>query len=428
MIKKNLMLLLSSIFLIMAFGEWLFPKFIGKLPLRLYGLIDKDLRVLAQSSKKNQLPKDYIALTGDSYAIGAGDWLNEVRKSNFFGSPDYSAAHLIHKKTGIDVISFARAGAGSFDGIWSEPVSQFLYINSIRDYKLSPPKHLLIFFYEGNDIYDNIQFLRDNLLETEKEQAERIELKKIQDFLNAEFEKVLNRQFDNSIWKNMLFIRSILHGTSNLAEEWGLSNKQPKNKGLYNKVMPEGKGAFALIDGKKVQLNLAMMNGKKVGLPTHLQGPPSFALNNEERVAGSKDNLIGLSVNVFEQSLVRLASFFPQVKIKIIYIPSPVSSYKMVSSHIHFRGFMQDIDVMETIEIEKRHIKLCNTIKRVTRNHNFSFVNSTKSLKKATSTGFVHGPIDWDHFNKRGYQVLSEDLAELFLQTDESIRIDNCVY
>ena len=425
---KNLSLLLATLFFVLAFGEWLFPKFMDKLPLRLYGLVDKNLRILAQSSKNTQFPKEYIAITGDSYAVGAGDWLTEAQRSSFFELPDYSVAHLIHKKTGIDVVSFGRAGAGSFDGIWLEPVSQFLYINSIRDYKLSPPKHLLIFFYEGNDIYDNIQFLRDNLLETEKEQAERIELKKIQDFLNAEFEKVLNRQFDNSIWKNMLFIRSILHGTSNLAKEWGLSNKQPKNKGLYNKVMPEGKGAFALIDGKKVQLNLAMMNGKKVGLPTHLQGPPSFALNNEERVAGSKDNLIGLSVNVFEQSLVRLASFFPQVKIKIIYIPSPVSSYKMVSSHIHFRGFMQDIDVMETIEIEKRHIKLCNTIKRVTRNHNFSFVNSTKSLKKATSTGFVHGPIDWDHFNKRGYQVLSEDLAELFLQTDESIRIDNCVY
>ena len=205
-------------------------------------------------------------------------------------------------------------------------------------------------------------------------------------------------------------------------------NKKSKTDNLSHKVLPKGVVNTVVINDKKVRVNVALVNEEKVGLPTHLQGPPSFALNNEERVAGSKDNLIGLSVNVFEQSLVRLASFFPQVKIKIIYIPSPVSSYKMVSSHIHFRGFMQDIDVMETIEIEKRHIKLCNTIKRVTRNHNFSFVNSTKSLKKATSTGFVHGPIDWDHFNKRGYQVLSEDLAELFLQTDESIRIDNCVY
>ena len=62
---KNLMLLLASIFLIIAVGEWLFPKFIGKLPLRLYGLADKDLRILAQNSKKNLLPKGYIALTGD---------------------------------------------------------------------------------------------------------------------------------------------------------------------------------------------------------------------------------------------------------------------------------------------------------------------------------------------------------------------------
>ena len=164
---KNLILLLASTFLIMALGEWLFPKIIGKLPLRLYGLIDKDLRILAQSSKKNQLPKDYIALTGDSYAVGAGDWLNEVLEKKFWDSPDYSLAHLIHKKTGIDVVSFGRAGVGSFNGIWSEPVSQFLNINSTKNYRLLPPEYFLIFFYEGNDVYENTQFLRDNLVKTD---------------------------------------------------------------------------------------------------------------------------------------------------------------------------------------------------------------------------------------------------------------------
>jgi len=406
----------------MALGEWLFPKLIRKLPLRLHGLIDKNLRVLAQSSKKNLIPKNYIALTGDSYAVGKGDWLNEVRKSNFFGSPDYSAAHLIYKKTGIDVVSFGQAGAGSFDGVWLEPVTQFLYINSIRDYKLSPPKDILIFFYEGNDIYDNIRFLQNHFAVTGELSKKQIKLKKIKAFLNMEFEKVLNRQFDNSIWKNMLFTRSILYGTSNLSEEWRLSNKQPKIKNLHNKVLPKEKGNFALIDQKKVRVNVALVNGEKVGLPSHLQGPPSFGLRVD------KDNLIGLSILVFEQSLVRLASFFSHAKIKIIFIPSPVSSYKMVSSHIHFKGHMSISDALLTIEVEKSHIKLCKTIKRIAANHSFSFINSTKSLKKATSTGFVHGPIDWDHFNKRGFQVLSEDLSELFLQTDESIRIDNCVY
>ena len=412
----------------MALGEYLFQKFIGKLPLRLYGLIDKDLRVLAQSSKKNQMPKDYIALTGDSYAVGAGDWLNEVRKSNFFGSPDYSAAHLIHKKTGIDVVSFGRGGAGSFDGIWAEPVSQFLYINSIKDYSFPAPKYFLVFFYEGNDIYDNIQFLQKNLALTGGIPQKQIKIKSIQEFLNMEFEKTLNKKLESSLWKNMIFTRSLIQGTLNLVNEWTSSNKKSKTDNLSHKVLPKGVVNTVVINEKKVRVNLALVNEEKVGLPTHLQGPPSFGLNNEERVSGSKDKLIELSVHVFEQSLVRLASFFRQAKIKIIFIPSPVSSYKMVSSHIHFRGFMQDIDVMETTEIEKRHTKLCKTIKRVAANHNFSFINSTKSLKKATSKGFVHGPIDWDHFNQRGYKVLSNDLAKLFLIKKEGIRMDNCVY
>ena len=74
----------------MGVGEWLFPKFIGKLPLRLYGLVDENLRVLAQNSKKSQFPKEYIAITGDSYAIGVGDWLTETQKGSFFNSPAYS--------------------------------------------------------------------------------------------------------------------------------------------------------------------------------------------------------------------------------------------------------------------------------------------------------------------------------------------------
>ena len=91
-------------------------------------------------------------------------WIvKKIKLALFFGSPDYSPAHLIFKKTGIDVVSFGQAGAGSFDGIWSEPITQFLHINSTKNYRLLPPEYFLIFFYEGNDIYDNIQFVNENL-------------------------------------------------------------------------------------------------------------------------------------------------------------------------------------------------------------------------------------------------------------------------
>ena len=82
---KNLALLLATIFFIFILGEWLFPRFLGKLPLRLYGSIDKNLRILAQSSKKDLLPNEYIAITGDSYAVGAGTGWKKYVKIVFLG-------------------------------------------------------------------------------------------------------------------------------------------------------------------------------------------------------------------------------------------------------------------------------------------------------------------------------------------------------
>ena len=101
LIVGKLVILLINFLLILVLGEWLFPKFLDKIPLRLYGSIDKNLRILAQSSKKDLLPNEYIAIVGDSIAVGAGDWLEEGRKNRFLGSPDYSPAHLIYKKTGM---------------------------------------------------------------------------------------------------------------------------------------------------------------------------------------------------------------------------------------------------------------------------------------------------------------------------------------
>ena len=218
LIVGKLVILLINFLLILVLGEWLFPKFLDKLPLRLYGSIENNLRILAQHSKKNLLPNEYIAIVGDSIAVGTGDWLEEVRKNSFFGSPDYSPAHLIYKKTGIDVVSFGQAGVGSFGGIWREPITQFKYINSVRGYHLSPPKYILIFFSETGDIYDNVQFL-SGYAQAEKEM--------VRDFLNSKFEKVLNQNFSKNFWRGMLFTQFLYQGILNLIDEQISSNGKP---------------------------------------------------------------------------------------------------------------------------------------------------------------------------------------------------------
>ena len=68
------------------------------------------LFILGQSSWDGLRPSDYVLVLGDSYAQGNGDWLAEVDRS---GNPPFHSTHLIHERTGRDVVSFGHSGAGS---------------------------------------------------------------------------------------------------------------------------------------------------------------------------------------------------------------------------------------------------------------------------------------------------------------------------
>ena len=176
-------------------------------------------------------------------------------------------------------------------------------------------------------------------------------------------------------------MRFLFQATSNLTKEWFSSKKSLKEDDPYFKIPPHGMTSETVFGGKVVRLNVALMNGKKIGLPDNLQAPPQLGLTDFQKKSGARDELIALSLYVFQETIARLANFFKKTKISIIYIPSPVSSYKIVSSHVISRGYMQDSFVAETGIVEEIHIKLCNTIKRFAELNNFSFVNTTKSLR-----------------------------------------------
>src|SRR5262249_33732921 len=63
-----------------------------------------------QNSKSHYAPHDYIALLGDSYAAGVGDWL--LAGGGLADKP-YHSANVIHDLTGRDVASFGRVNIGS---------------------------------------------------------------------------------------------------------------------------------------------------------------------------------------------------------------------------------------------------------------------------------------------------------------------------
>ena len=90
---------------------------------------------------------------------------------------------------------------------------------------------------------------------------------------------------------------------------------------------------------------------------------------------------------------------------------------------------MQDLDVGETAVADEKHTKLCKTITKFADLNNFSFVSTTKKLRQAAlSDCYSMDRLTGITLTDRGYKVLSDDLAKLFLIKKEGIRMDNCVY
>ena len=128
------------------------------LPISFVKYLPTDVRILAQSSKGKRMPENYIALLGDSYALGWGDWYMSVLESKPFDEPSYHSAHVIHDITGTDVLSFAQPGFGSFDALAYYPIRYFEMLRK-RGFALPTPSKIIVYFYEGNDFGDNLALL-----------------------------------------------------------------------------------------------------------------------------------------------------------------------------------------------------------------------------------------------------------------------------
>uniref|UniRef100_UPI000AC6DD42 hypothetical protein n=1 Tax=Methylogaea oryzae TaxID=1295382 RepID=UPI000AC6DD42 len=126
-------------------------------PLKFHFALSDSARFLAQSSKRSPLPADYIALVGDSYAQGKGDWMLDADHQR---NAPFHSAHLLQQRTGVDVVSFGWRHRGSVGGFVVEPSAIFPFLKRHVDADLAQPRQVLAYFYAGNDLADNLLDLR----------------------------------------------------------------------------------------------------------------------------------------------------------------------------------------------------------------------------------------------------------------------------
>jgi hypothetical protein len=375
-------------YLVLEFA--VFGRVLPHLPLKYHGDLHEGIRVLAQSSKRSTIPHDYIALVGDSYAQGGGDWLMSADASR---NRPFHAAHVVHERTGRDVVSFGASGAGSIRSLISEPVSQCAFISASRRFHLEPPACFVVYFYEGND-------LNDNLIDLETRYVPRygpIQALDAGTFGRFVDDVVLGEdpllaEAGDLRWTDELFLFDLLRSTAR-----GIARRVVRGDEAEEERPPEWHEGTT---------NWASVGGRRVNIPDGLQGP-ALELTEDETA---------LTVQVFERALIRLHSAFPESEIRVLYVPSPLASYEVVSPMVSCQTYHGRAAVYPSGLVETRNRSLAGAIRGIAGRSGFPFVDATGFMREQSAKRLVHGPLDWKHFNRVGYETLSEAILCLLQQ------------
>lgn len=352
--------------------------------------------LLTQYSKRSVYPKDYIAIFGDSYAYGQGDWSID---GMYQTRPDHHAAHILQKQQNRDVITFGYPASGSIKAYLILPELLLSVTKKIRLKTVDKPKDIILYFYEGNDINDNVEMAKT--------------------LIYPKYE--LNEASENSIYDEDYFQQVILpdviehhpitQTASNLSFfdyfvflrfSWNMLEEaiDLKKRGAFRKQWQEAKRG----ETTKIEIN-----GTEAYLPNKIQSPV-LSLNQDD---------INLGLYIFEQSLVALKQRFPESAIGLAYIPAVITPYEVISDSVHGYYSKSDSSLAHMYiaeEVAERSNQLERAVQDIAQRQGLAYVDTRQQLKNVARLDYIHGPRDWHHFNRLGYETLTKELQKLLEQ------------
>jgi hypothetical protein len=425
-LSVNLLVFLISSGVVVIVLESTFPVSQQLIPAEFRNHIPWPYSVLSQTTKISRVPREYVAIFGDSYAEGLGDWFYETGKSS---------ADILASQLNLDVVTFGRGGASSITGVVINPLAALRKLDHRTD--IEDPKTILIYFYEGNDL-DNT--LIDNLLRQPSyfEYSGSNVLKR--DTYYGYLDHILTH-YEGKINKHILYVREVVGSWFIVSRTlWGIARqgmgealayiKNTKVKVEVGKLsrdnVPPADVKSENLEGQ--ELNTAYFGDEVVALQNIMQGP-ALQLDKAERL---------LALTIFEYCVGYITERFPEARIIIVYVPSPLSSYSLASDvrvekwthligadSIHWawpeilikrRKYFQDRPVhFSREEVLKSSDFIAEEIKKIAKILSVGFVDPREEMR--TSFRLLHGPKDQPHFNRVGYEILATTILKHLLAT-----------
>lgn len=365
--------------------------------------LDPDVQVLAQSSKKSVVPENYIAILGDSYAFGQGDWLFNSQGEV---SPAYNTTHLLHEKTGRDVVSFGRPASSNIKAYLEDPLSQYLYLQ--QTFSLQPPAIAILYFYEGNDVMDNWKEFEVRYQGQGYDPGRLQEQDYFAQFIDEGIlakNKTVKKQSGGVSGHHLLFGKFLAGLAAGETLRLYNSAQQKLSHQQYKPIFkPQPRNH-----------NTVRVAGIDEKIPDRVQVPP-LALHDDE---------IAIAMTILEQSLRQLKQRWPDTRLGMVYVPAVATAYNVVSDTLNIydtdRG--KEYPSAQVLPVSDN---ICQRVQSVAMRNSIPFVDARPAIRQKAQQQFVHGPVDWLHFNETGYRVLAGEIEKLLVQVQEKSEGTGC--
>ena len=389
---KNLTLFFVTLLLLYTLVETMFLyAFPRVFPANIVALAEEGLQPLFQNSKRSIVPENYIALMGDSYAAGMGDWATKAMSQPM---AQWHTAHLLHKNLGRDVVTFGSPGSGSVRTLVTEPISRLAYSNRYTFHHVPDPDLVLVYFYEGNDLYDNAEYFQysfPQLFASHLEFDEPTYQRYLQEFA-LEHDEVY-RKAQRHDWQRYFpfagFAKQVFRGLLRLPQE-----EDPDHDGSLDPPWRFGTNMFKLPG----HVNRANINGKLLQLPDTIQGPAIGLDELETKRAWFS----------FEQALKFSRNYFAKSRFVLVYIPSVLSVYDIQNEHISVQGYQGRQANFTLQQAQLTSDAMRRRFKEIAAQQQLPIIDTTNALRAAAQLEPVHGPDDWNHLNRKGYEVMAD--------------------
>jgi hypothetical protein len=294
----------------------------------------------------NESSKEKVVVIGDSYSEGMGD--------EFLANDDNFG--LIRKldTEGVDYIVAGRSAYGSL-GAYNEVSACLPFLDKWTSWNYDKNKvsKVLMMFYEGND-------LNNNLVE----------------FDHMSFEEDLSAE------RKLELLFPIFQSIQTIVRQIKYKLKGPK----------------AI---EKMAVNITKYG---VEIPIFVQSA----------AAELSDGQLDKSLGFVDEVLKKLRQKFSNASIELLYIPSVASSYefKMIKIQTYQGGsnlVSEEENYSRSKFIRKELKEYCDNVAGC------GFCDPTEKIRSYTSSeNAIHGPRDWKHFNKKGYELVKSEYLRCF--------------